>query len=338
MSLPPSRDAEPASLEFAGSSPTDLLKGDAPDWSIVAFEIHCPRCSYNLRGLSRPLCPECGFELDWLRLLKHRLAGGDFLFEHAWRRRPVNSLLRTIAAACRPWRFWERVDLYEPIYPRPLLLQLGLTILAAILSLHIVAFTIVQAGVTFFGARTWGFMGWGAGTRTSWRPINVSLEQLWLLAVWPMSLDQRYLYLPLGVILGTLGAGVVLYSLHQTLGRCRVRKVHILRVLAYSAPPILVTCAVCALAVVAAIPRGLFQDWMHFVPRPYALDELALWQIALMGACPIAMFLSPAVCLSIALHRYLRLPNATIVGFTTTAVAYLFAYSLLVVARRMIGS
>ncbi len=40
-----------------------------PDTSPVAsridFDVPCPKCEYNLRGLTVPRCPECGEEFDW---------------------------------------------------------------------------------------------------------------------------------------------------------------------------------------------------------------------------------------------------------------------------------
>ncbi len=39
----------------------DLL----PIPSRIDFEVPCPRCEYNLRGLTVPRCPECGLTFEW---------------------------------------------------------------------------------------------------------------------------------------------------------------------------------------------------------------------------------------------------------------------------------
>src|SRR5206468_900133 len=43
-------------------------QSSAPDWENSAQEIICPLCEYNLRGLSEPRCPECGYRFQWAEL------------------------------------------------------------------------------------------------------------------------------------------------------------------------------------------------------------------------------------------------------------------------------
>jgi hypothetical protein len=31
----------------------------------LAEDLPCPRCQYNLRGLTVPRCPECGYHFAW---------------------------------------------------------------------------------------------------------------------------------------------------------------------------------------------------------------------------------------------------------------------------------
>lgn len=51
----------------ADSTPAIPLEANSavPDWSTIGREIHCPLCEYNLRGLSEPRCPECGYQFEW---------------------------------------------------------------------------------------------------------------------------------------------------------------------------------------------------------------------------------------------------------------------------------
>jgi len=40
----------------------------APGPEGVSQDVPCPQCEYNLRGLTIPRCPECGFRFDWTTL------------------------------------------------------------------------------------------------------------------------------------------------------------------------------------------------------------------------------------------------------------------------------
>lgn len=309
-----------------------LLRDGSPHWADIPFEIYCPRCSYNLRGLTTARCPECGLGVDWQRLLEQRIAGGDFLFEHAWRRGAVRSWCRTVAATLSPTRFWQRVTLYDPIHVAPLMVQLASTIAAALIVLHGLAYVIVWVAIFVFGAGAWR-----GNSLTRTQPMNPILEQIWLLAHWPGSLDRRYLYLPATIVLGFAGVAAVLYSLHQTLGRCRVKRVHILRVVTYVAPPVLVWVVVFQMALVIAIPRSLYIDWQPMLPEAHGWDQLAAWQFALLISALTGLIAVPTIYLAIALREYLDLPRSWIVSLTTTMVSVLFAYSTLVFAGMFIS-
>ena len=80
-----------------------------PDWStIVGREVCCPLCDYNLRGLSEPRCPECGYRFDWEPLI-HPPPAHAYLFEHHPEQN-VRSFFRTWFAGLRPARFWREVQ------------------------------------------------------------------------------------------------------------------------------------------------------------------------------------------------------------------------------------
>lgn len=42
-----------------------LLRGYPPGPEGLALDLACPKCAYNLRGLTKPRCPECGFHFEW---------------------------------------------------------------------------------------------------------------------------------------------------------------------------------------------------------------------------------------------------------------------------------
>src|SRR4029077_3897798 len=78
----------------------------APDWSQQGEDLTCPLCGYNLRGLSEPLCPECGHQFEWRQLLDPSARTHPYLFEHHPSRN-VWSFVQTTLHALLPGRFWN---------------------------------------------------------------------------------------------------------------------------------------------------------------------------------------------------------------------------------------
>lgn len=101
-----------------------------------------------------------------------------------------------------------------------------------------------------------------------------------------------------------------LAGLRQTLGRCRIRTEHTLRIVAYAAAPLAVLIVVCIhLAVfVAAVAET--------VPDPYAT---ALAVVVLFFATIVPMVLTRAYLVA-GLREYLRLPRAGVVATVTAFV------------------
>src|SRR6266571_1071740 len=93
----------------------------APDWQKQKDEIHCPLCEYNLRGLSEPRCPECGYRFEWAELLNVDGTRHPFLFEH-YPKNNVWSFCRTFLATTFPRKFWRTVTPTQPVKVRRLLI------------------------------------------------------------------------------------------------------------------------------------------------------------------------------------------------------------------------
>lgn len=68
--------------------------------------LHCPRCDYNLTGLTRPRCPECGHEFTWDKL-RHGVPRRQWIpFERARGWSKVIALpLTAIEVLFLPWIF-----------------------------------------------------------------------------------------------------------------------------------------------------------------------------------------------------------------------------------------
>ena len=91
-----------------------------PDWSRITHEIACPLCDYNLFGLDRPRCPECGYGFEWSEVMSPRRQRHPYLFEH----HPecnVRSWRQTWVGAWRPRRFWKSLHPAQPSRPLRLL-------------------------------------------------------------------------------------------------------------------------------------------------------------------------------------------------------------------------
>jgi hypothetical protein len=80
----------------------------SPHWEQITREIACPLCGYNLRGLTHPVCPECGHHFDWPAVLNVDQSIHPYLFEHHPRRN-VSSFLRTFVGNFQLFTFWETV-------------------------------------------------------------------------------------------------------------------------------------------------------------------------------------------------------------------------------------
>src|SRR5271156_6201527 len=99
----------PFAVPYVGGDPP-------PDWGSITRDIVCPLCDYNLRGLSEPRCPECGYRFAWPHLLNPERWQHPFLFEHQPRRNTW-SFFRTFGAGFFPRNFWSVLNASHP--PRP---------------------------------------------------------------------------------------------------------------------------------------------------------------------------------------------------------------------------
>jgi hypothetical protein len=88
-----------------------------PDWSTTPDDFPCPLCSYNLRGLTTPRCPECGYAFTWSALVASKQSTHPYLFEH---HRTPRTFVRTLAAGVLPRQFWRTLTAFHAVRPRRL--------------------------------------------------------------------------------------------------------------------------------------------------------------------------------------------------------------------------
>src|SRR5438105_5014634 len=108
-----------APVTAAAASSIDAASAP-PDWKAHADEVCCPMCEYNLRGLTEPRCPECGFRFAWKDLLDAKVRPHRYLFEHHPEAN-LRSFCKTAAgAAIRPGNFWASLHPAQLSRPRRL--------------------------------------------------------------------------------------------------------------------------------------------------------------------------------------------------------------------------
>jgi hypothetical protein len=97
-------------------APSTARQEPAPDRQANSRDIACPMCDYNLRGLTEPRCPECGYRFDWAELLDARRRPHRYLFEHHPEAN-FKSFWKTAWGGLRPWRFWKELHPAMPSRP-----------------------------------------------------------------------------------------------------------------------------------------------------------------------------------------------------------------------------
>lgn len=123
--MDPSALPAPAETEISAA-----LAEAPPDWDTHS-DLSCPLCEYNLRGLTEPRCPECGYRFRWDELLDEKLKVHPYLFEHHPRRN-VWSFWKTAVGGLRPARFWKTLHATQTSRPGRLLVYWAAAALLAL--------------------------------------------------------------------------------------------------------------------------------------------------------------------------------------------------------------
>ncbi len=95
----------------------DAVHGTPSGTPLAADQgLRCPRCEYNLTGLSAARCPECGAAFDWETVRAAATTRPIIAFERARGRKKIVGFIQTwLAVLFAPWLFSrqaiQRVDL-----------------------------------------------------------------------------------------------------------------------------------------------------------------------------------------------------------------------------------
>ena len=229
----------------------------APDSPKMDGALPCPRCSYDLRLLPQPRCPECGLEFEWETVIAATTRPSTPLFEYQWRRRPLRAFVRTFASALIPPLLWRQTPLEAKPRLLPLVLLVGTALLVYLLSLHLIE------------QLYWLLSGQRMLVGLQWR------------ACW---LDARLRVA--GVLIPLLGGWLLLQVFRQTYRRFRVRQDQLGRIVLLCAF-VLLTWKILAHASVWAYELW----WLRFRWVPpgyeltYTLSELLPGLVAVVTLC-----------------------------------------------------
>lgn len=195
------------------------------------LDIACPLCEYNLRGLSEPRCPECGYQFVWAELIDATQGVHPYLFE-VQRGRSVWSFWKTLAGGLRPRRFWKTL---KPAH-RGNLRRLFLYWLIALLFGFAAAAALDRIMATTRQSQAFYYNAYASNGRP--RIQAPSLDSVILEADFlSVRLDvEQVAFVYAGTILiWPLGTFLMLLIFQQSMARARIRIHHLLRCVIYSA-------------------------------------------------------------------------------------------------------
>jgi len=303
------------------------ITASPPDWNAIESDVFCPLCDYNLRGLTDPRCPECGFGFEWPDVLDPSRRIHPYIFEHHPERN-FRSFWRTAFAGWRPRRFWTSLHPAQPSRPRRLMLYWGVAAGMVVLAYLITFAALTHDGATqqaAFKVRLIAYMNTPAAAQR--RAVVVSeygSVQAYADAVYPtryVKNAQKILtsdglfgafVLPMACILSwswmTLAA---LLIFRASMRRARIKTVQVLRCVIYCSADLLLWLAVLLLMLTPA----------------HVLAMMGMrWWIGFMAVsatcCAVSCIALTTHRLTIAYRLYLRFdhPDATVLASQIVAL------------------
>lgn len=282
----------------------------------VAVDVHareafgdalmCPRCGYNLRGLTGDRCPECGLTLDWAAIIASAQRRVDLpIFEYQCRTRPIRSFLGTLRLTLQPLVIWRLIPLTATPRPQALLLFVFLT-LPFYMTASLLLEALHRAGeFAFYYLR-------GYRSRYS---FSLFYSQYDFHQFLELNLGRYAVLLGIGVI-----AGLMLSIFHRSLLGHSVRRVHLLRIGVY-----VFGCLV-TVHLVNATLRTLLTTAYAFTPNFF----LPLWGPAL-AVLDVVFLALPTWSIARAARDYLAVRRPWQFAIVVLVMTYLICFTIFVV-------
>ncbi len=308
-------------------------------------DLACPLCGYNLRGLTEPRCPECGFRFTWAELRDDQRNRHPYLWEHArgWRELP-RRFWTTYRRTCRPRQFWSDVSPAQPVHVVRLLAYWLLTTIA--FGLAPVAGLVGRAAVLFqdrysirshmvpvYGggyqvSRPWGVLEYTAAELEEDLPMPQS-PKFWRDVVEPVGSERQ------DFVEHTVDAAVVVVAwpalsmgalalFAASMRRAKVGYRHVLRVVVYG----------CDFALLMTVAVGAMAGWIASGYHAWLSERPS------HGALPVTLVI--LACAAVSTHRlgfaygrYLRFDRPLLTVLSAQTIAVLVAAVALVGLTRL---
>jgi hypothetical protein len=303
------------------------------EWSTISTNIECPLCLYNLRGLSEPRCPECGYQFQWIDLLDPTRRRHRYLFEHHPERN-VWSFFRTLLNGLWPRKFWNDVKPTHLVRPRRLVIY---WVLCSFLVLLLPIAQAVHLGADLARSNAYGrlfFMSAAGNT-----PASAPARQLYMDANLPLPPSRVFFqqywqllrgnYLPMvSVELGSIAAWpwltfAALMVFQASMRKAKVQRAHVLRCVIYSADMSILYTSIVILAVTWVITAAFL---FH---RPDVRDYYAFWLVLLLWVIRLDK-------LVIAYRKYLQFDHPFLTVLASQIIVLLGMAGLLYWAGRIV--
>ena len=276
---------EPATEDASPAPPLDYPSAGAPPTSTSAPATdvpHCPLCENDLRGLTEPRCPECGYRFEWADVTDPERRLHPYLFEHHPERN-VSSFVQTHLRGWHPKRFWTSLLPAQPSRLRRLLVYFCVvpSLLLPVMVAHYALWARDHASRTEF-ERNWSVKQFGPGHpfRTSvakqfgsfeaWLeqadprpPSSAFFERAWdAERGWTLLMAATLLAWPWLTFLALLVFRI-------SMRRARIKPVHVLRCVIYSYDVI----GWAALAAGAFVFYRAVLTWSDWPPREMVINR-----------------------------------------------------------------
>jgi len=306
-----------------------------PNWAAIQEEIHCPLCEYNLRGLSAPRCPECGYTFVWSELLEIDRRLHPYLFEHH-PERPIWSFVMTVFGGLRPWKFWKSLNPAQPCRPGRLMrFAVWMLVPVVLIWVALLGIVITERMSQHTRARQWERVYLTNPTTASdfkdqlkqFGGVDGYLDTYFPITILgiikgegnPSRVMLKYARPSIMVITWPIATFLALCVFEISRRRVKIARVHIVRAVVYSADLIwwigLIMFFIALLSSAAAF--GLNNAYI-FPIEPEAF-------LAIAGCAAVIAF---GVRLCFAYRRYLRFPHAVWVVLSSQIIAGLIVFKL----------
>jgi hypothetical protein len=305
------------------SSPTAVEPAepldDTPDWNTVTEEVSCPRCEYNLRGLPTPRCPECGLDFSWTAIFQAAHNQRDWLFEHQWKKKPVRAFFQTLSRTTRPFSFWREFQLTDRPNLKALAVMIFLVLIWCTFAHSLVA--VIDSGLSLLVS---SLTPTGVPRMFPGR-FGVPNTAFFFGRYSPFAPS----FLTLAPAAYFLSVFATLHIFRQTLSRCRIRPIHLMRVAGYAFAPLRYWFIAYFLIYTSRNFDKLLAYWLpaagvSWIPNLMMTVGGYLW----FGLLGLSM-----VSIPIGLHRYLKLPRGWLLGLSADVIATLVLLNLIFSSR-----